>query len=342
MPSQNIIQVVLDDPRWASKIVSGKNSNIDVHLTTFPGVVGGEFRAHVTGLMPDHFGQVDVEITCTGFDDDVSSDKFSSSLNSYFQEAASLSIHKLSFEIKFLIPFEAKGTEEGATWQLLIYLGDGTSEILEIPVCRTPKSNPEITSVQIAAAGVVVNDKQKNGLKKTSKTHHNKSYMMTRSNGELTLLTRTCAPGRPAILAKGLGIFAGAWAVLMFFFYWTFKDGNGFVGFASITLFVLFILLLFMLFGVSSCQFHKDKLVIKHKLFGIPLNWSNVDRSDLAGFSTKYLTSFPSPGRLKFKYFVIGQTNKLSNVFISLQVFDQEEAWILAKELNDYLEIGKF
>lgn len=342
MVSQNTVQSVLDDDHWASRIVSGKHSNIEVHLSTFPGVVGGEFRAHVTGLMPDHFGQVDVEITCTGFDDDVSSDEFSSSLNTYFQEAASLSIHKLSFEIKFMIPFEAKGTEEGATWQLLIYLGDGTSEILEIPVCRTPKSNPEITSVQIVATGVEVNDKLKNGLKKTSKTHHNKSYMLTRSNGELTLLTRTCAPGRPAILAEGLGIFAGVWAVLMFYFYWIFKDGNGFIGFASITLFVLFISLLFLLFGVSSCQFRKDKLVIKHKLFGILLNWSNVDRSDLAGFSTKYLASFPSSGRLNFKYFVMGQTNKLSNVFISLQVFDQEEARMLAKELNEYIETGKY
>lgn len=151
MLSPTEIQLLLRDSRWASKLVSGKTTSTNVYLATFPGLVGGKFSGEIMGLTPDQYGQVDITITCTGFDSD------SSSPVVHFQEVESISIQNSSLEFLFRIPYEAQATEEGADWHLLIDFSNVESEVFEIPICRTLESNPKLTSVQIAAEGQKLN-----------------------------------------------------------------------------------------------------------------------------------------------------------------------------------------
>ena len=340
MASQTRIQSVLDDARWASGTVSGKRSTVRVQLETFPGVVGGEFLVKIVGLTPDDFGQVDVAITCTGFDDDDShDDSRSASPITYFQEVESLTIGDLSFEVAFWIPFEAIGTEEGATWHLSVYLGKGTSEIFEVPVCRTPESNPEITSVQIAAKDVGRKNHQEDKFRKNSNRDRVPPYTATNLNGEWNLRLPARTPGRSPILAKGLGIFAGIWAAMLASFYWLFEKNLEPVVALGIPLIIMLLAIIFMLFGVSHCTLSREKLVTTHKLFGVPLNWRKTERHDLAGFKTVCLDTMPSPGRSRFNYLVTAKTKGFENVFLALTVFDQNEARVFARKLNQFYSI---
>jgi len=166
----NQIQSVLLDSRWASRLISGDTTDISLYLATFPGVVGGNFCGKITGLTPDYDGQVDVTITCTGFD----SGSDSPSPMTYFQEIESFALQNSSFEFLFRIPYEARATEEDADWHLLINFSNGTSEVFEIPVCRTPESSPKLTSVQIAA--------EAHKLKSISLKNHLKIRIRTESS----------------------------------------------------------------------------------------------------------------------------------------------------------------
>ncbi len=340
MASQTRIQSVLDDARWASGTVSGKHSTIRVQLVTFPGVVGGEFRLKVVGLTPDNFGQVDVAITCTGFDDgDSHDDSSSSSPITYFQEVESVTIGDLSFEVDFWIPFEALGTEEGAIWHLSVYFGNGTSENFEVPVCRTPESNPELTSVQIAATGVGCKKHQGERFRENSNKDCVPPYTATNLNGEWNLRLPARTPGRPPILAKGLGIFAGLWAAMLASFYWLFEKSLGPVVALGFPLVIMLLAIIFILFGVSHCTLNREKLVTIHKLFGVPLSWRTTKRHDLAGFTTVCLDTIPSPGTSRFNYLVIAETKGFENVFLALTVFKQDEARVFARKLNQFYSI---
>lgn len=338
MVNQIQIQSVLNEARWASRTLTGKDSEINVHLVTFPGVVGGVFRAQFDGLKQDHFGEVNVSIISTGIDLGHPSDEHSSaSPITHFQEVESLSVQNFSFEVMFRIPFEAQGTEEGAVWNLTIHFANGTSEIFEVPVCRTTNSHPEITAVQIAAAGY----ESKQHQQKTSVENQFKPYTMTHSNGELNLRFPSRIPGRVSVLAKGLGIVAGLWAVMLAIIAWSSNGAFEPMFVFGLVLLIMLIAIVFMLFGVSYCKLNQDKLATTYKLFGLPIYWGNSSRSDVVGFSTLCLDPIQSPGKQQMNYVVTMMVKKSSKKFLCLTCFKQNEARMLAKQLNEFLGIGK-
>jgi len=329
----NQIQSVLLDSRWASRLISGDTTDISLYLATFPGVVGGNFCGKITGLTPDYDGQVDVTITCTGFD----SGSDSPSPMTYFQEIESFALQNSSFEFLFRIPYEARATEEDADWHLLINFSNGTSEVFEIPVCRTPESSPKLTSVQIAAEAHKLKKHQPEKPLENSNKNRIKPYTITVSDSELDLRLPASHQGQVNSLATGLGIFAGLWAAILVIILWLTNDTPDVIYVIGCLLLVMLIFAVFLFFGESHCILDKEKLIVKHKLFGIPINWSNTTRSDLAGVSTKFLAAIPKGKKSYSKYWVVANTSESSTVLLGVSTLNQNDARMLTKQLNEFL-----
>lgn len=349
MANQEKIQSVLENPRWASRTLAGKDSPIKAHLVTFPGVVGGDLRIQITGLTADYFGHTDVSVTCVGFDSDyVIGEHRSHSYGVDFQENESLLIEDFSFEISFRIPFGTQATEEGSQWHLLINFANGVSEVFEIPVCRTADSDPEMTSVRIAADGPLQKKHQQTSSSQNTIKHRIKPYTMTNSNGELNFRFPARTPGRKTVLVQGLGIFAGLWALMVVSVLWFSKEPPlDFIFVFGGMLVVILMGIVFLLFGVSHCKITKEKITTKHTLFGLPINWTKVNRDDLAGFSIKSLGLTSGQIKSQSNYLVIAVIKQDSEKkqdtyrFLCVTAFDQYQARLLAKELNDYWGIGE-
>ncbi|MDB4512059.1 hypothetical protein N9060_01215 [Arenicella sp.] len=355
MANQDKIQSVLQNSRWASRFVASKDSEIRVQLISFPGVVGGVFHAHITGLTADYFGHADVSMTCTGCDSDyIIGQPRQHSYGTDFQEHESLLIDAFSFEVSFRIPYDTQATEEGSDWHLSIDFANGVSEVFAIPVCRTVDSDPEMTSVQIAADGLIQNKDQQRLSSQNTINDRVKPYTMTNSNGELSFRFPARTPARKTVLARGLGIFAGLWAVMVVSVLWFSKQPplDLIFVFGGLLL-IMLIIILFLLFGISNCKINEKNITAKHKLFGLPINWTKVNREDLAGFSTKSLGLTSGQAKTQSNYFVIAvikpdpktkqdvKQKKNSYRFLCVTAFDQYQARLLAKKLNDYWAIGQ-
>lgn len=163
---------------------------------------------------------------------------------------------------------------------------------------------------------------------------------MTCSDRELDLQLPASTKGHLNTLVTGLGVFAGLWACMIALFLWLLPTDITFIIIFGGLLFIMLMSLVFLYFGVSHCKIDQDKLKIRHTLFGIPINWSNTNRQDLSGFSTIFLGVIPKEKGSHSKYFVVGKTKKLSNVFIGASTLNQNEARRLAKELNEFLGLG--
>lgn len=349
MINQQKVQSVLENPRWASRTIEGRDSPIKAHLVTFPGVVGGDLRIQITGLTADYFGHTDVSVTCIGFDSDyVFGETGSHSYDFNFQENESLFIEDFSFEVSFRIPFEAQATEEGSTWNLKIDFANGVSEVFEIPVCRTADSDTEMTSVQIAANGPVEKKHQQISSSQNAINNRIKPYTMIKSNSELNFRFPARTPGRKTVLVQGLGIFAGLWAAMIVSVFWFSKEPPlGFIIVFGGMLVVMLMIIVFLLFGVSHCKITKEKITTKHTLFGLPINWTKANRGDVAGFSIKSLGLTSGQIKSQSNYLVLAvlknESEKKQDLyrFLCVTAFDQYQARLLAKELNDYWGIGK-
>ena len=337
MVNQTNIESVLKDARWASRTLTGKHSDIEVHLTKFPSVVGGVFRAQVTGLSSDNYGQANITITCTSLDSDNAIDDFDAvSQSNHFEEAESLTIDNFSFDIMFHIPFDSVATEEGGSWHLSIYLSNGVVETFEVPVCRTDESNAELTSVQIAATGLNVKDNHQKESQQASPESLVKTFTVTKSIEEWKLQFPAHMPSRIPVFAKGLGIFTALWFVMVSVIYWATNGALEPIIMLGLPLIIMLISIVFLLFGVTDCRINKETLMTKHKLFGLPLKWGKVNRSEIAGFSTVSLGVV----QMQLNYMLIAKTKKESSVFLGVTVFNQKEARVLAKQLNEYWDIG--
>lgn len=338
MVNQTKIESVLKDARWASRTLSSKHSDIKVHLTKFPSVVGGDFRAQVTGLSSENFGQANISITCTSIDSVSSIDEFDSvSQTTHFQEVESLAIDAYSFDIMFHIPFDAVATEEGAYWSLSIYFSNGLVESFEVPVCRTDESNTQLTSVQIAATGLNLKENHQKESQHASADSLIKTYTVTKSREEWQLKFPAHISGRIPVLAKGLGIFTALWFVMFLVTYWASKGALEPVVILGLPLLIMLAFIVFMFFGVTHCLINKEMLITKHKLFGLPLKWNKVMRSEIAGFSTLSLGVI----QMQLNYMLIAKTKDESTVLFGLTVFNQKEARVIAKQLNEYWKIKK-
>ncbi len=337
MESRTPTQSVLKDDRWASGVLLGKESKIKLHLTTFPGLVGGTFRSVVMGLTPDYFGEANVTVTCSVLDSSTSADGSNhNSAGIDFQEVELLLVDDLKFDILFHIPFEAHATEEGGVWQLIMQFVNGATEIFDIPMCRTRESNSEITAAHIASQRFDQKKQQQSEVKNASNEIQAEPYTLEIAGGKLTLQSSPSPAGRPTF-AKGLAIFTGLWVVMTVFFYWL-LDGplNLVLVFGGFTVFML-ICLIFLLYGTSHCIIDREQMVSKHKLFGCTLNSRKTDRGKLTGFSPKLLTTAPSNKKFPFQYWVIGLTENNDSRIFSFTIFGQNEARVLAKKLSDFL-----
>jgi len=310
MATQTPVQSVLDDPRWDSGIVTDNQSDIQIRLLTFPGVVGGEFKAQVIGLLPQHMGQAEVTISCAGFESSNHSREFRpSNTDICFLEVETFQIQDPSLQVQFLIPFESKGTDEGYAWHLQIQFASGTAAIFEVPVCRTHESNPEVSELEIAAAGLNCKDQwQAERFEQRS-------------------------PG----LAKGIGVFWVLWALVTILFYFIFEGDVEVMVLLGLPLIALSTLLTFALFGVSKIKFSKDQMERRHSLFGLSIPM-RVKRSDIAGFNTKCVGSLGDSGG---SYLVVAEKTDSSNVFLSAALLNKNDAQTLVKRLNGFWDFRR-
>jgi len=326
MVSQSPIQTVLNDPRWASGIVESKRSNVTVHLQSFPGVVGGEFRALVVDLLPEHMGRAEVTLSCTGSDS-----------GNAFLEVETFQIQDPALEVHFLIPFEAKGSDEGHEWHLQIQFTSGATEVFEVPVCRTYESNPEVSEIEIAAAGL--NKKEQWHAARSeerSGSSWEKPYELTKADEELHLNIPSRVSGRPC-LAKGLAIFWGIWAAVTALFYWIFEGELEPTVILGIPLIAMSVLLAFALFGVSKIKIGKDQLVQRHSLFGLSIP-KRVKRSDISSFDTKCVGSL---GDANGSWLVVAEKTNTSCMFLSAALLNKTDARTLVKRLNKFWGIER-
>lgn len=333
------VESVLEDARWSSSNVVAESTNL--RLLTLPGIVGGEFRARLEGLFPTHLGEAVVTICCTGWERQRSSSEFKpSSPDIYFSEVECLQVVGPSLEIGFVIPFEAKGTEEDATWQLQIQFANGDTEIFEVPVCRTSTSDPKITAVTIAAAGVGLDssESESRSLGK-GKQRRRKPFELNEVDGELHLRIPSRTPGHPS-LAKGAGIICGIWAAATLFAGWIFfNETIEPLVILSIPLAGFSLLFAYALFGVSHTRLTKDKLIQRHVLFGIPIP-RTTNRSHISGFAPWCVDPMGAVSGGQVSYFVLVKRTHQNDLFTSFGLFNQDDARRLAKQLNEFWGIG--
>ena len=335
MVSQTQIQSVLDDSRWKAGIVDAARSSVAVQLQTFPGVVGGEFKALVVGLLPEHIGQAEISISSSGFE----SENFRhqhrpSNPNISFLEVESFQIQGPTLEVQFLIPFEAKGTNEGYSWHLQIQFASGTTEVFEVPVCRTFESNPEVSEIEIAAAGLNKEERWHPQISEEKTGSWKKSFDLTKANQELHLSIPSRIARRPS-LATGLGVFWGIWAAVTALFYWIFEGELEPMLILGIPLIAMTVLLTFAVFGVSRVKFCQEQMEQRHSLFGLSFP-KRVKRSEITGFLTKCVGSLGDAGG---SYLVVAEKNDSSNVFLSAALLNKNDAHTLVKRLNKFWEI---
>jgi hypothetical protein len=340
MISQTPVQSVLDDPKWSSGVVASKRSDVAVRLQTFPGVVGGEFDAQLVGLLPQHMGHAEVTISSTGFDSDnyrSTREIRSSNADISFLEVEALQIDGPALRIQFLIPYEAKGTDEGYDWHLQIHFADGTTEVFEVPVCRTFESNPEVSELEIAAAGLNKKEQWHADRSEERLGHgRQKSFEVVKKGDKLLITIPSRTPGRPG-LAKGLGVFWGLWVAATCFFYLIADGDIEPMVILGIPLIAMSILLAFLVFGKSRIKFCSDQMEQRHSLFGLSIP-KQVKRTDIAGFNTKCLGSLGDTGG---SYLVVVEKLDSTFVFLSAALFNKNDSHTLVKRLNQFWELKR-
>lgn len=338
MTTRTALETIIEDPKWATGTISGKRSDVAIVLQSFPGIVGGEFKALVTGLLPEHFGRAEVTISCVGVDPhnrrQTNENYYSSNPDVSFLEVESLQIGGPTLQIHFLIPFEAKGTDEGFDWHLQIQFANGRTEVFEVPICRTCESSPEVSELEIAAAGLCRKEQWYEQKEKVrSGRSRMKPFELRKTDDELLVSIPSRIPGRPC-LAKGLGIFWGIWATVTALFYWVFEGEVEPMLILGIPLFAMTVLLAFMLFGVSKNRINQEGIVQRHSLLGLSFP-KRIKRSDVTGFLPKCIGSLGDAGG---SYLIIAET-KQANVFLSAALLNKSDARTLAKRLNSFWDI---
>lgn len=345
-----ISETIRENPHWAAGVVRANRSELQLLLNTIPGVVGGEFHAELHGIATGLSGTADVSLTCTRWDNSSRHARKSSSPNTHFYEIERVEITNSKLDIRFLIPFEAKGTEEDATWELVVELPSGTSEVFEVPICRTDESNPEITSVQIASYGLGVEESENpqrqsssesnefgaGANRNASKRKNSKPYQLQLNETSLQLKIPSHISGRPSFFQGGL-IMTLIWVTFVGLVAWLIDEGvepwliAGIPGalFASLTAFARF--------GVTTVELNPEELAVRYRLFG--LGWTKrIQVPDIDGFKPSCMGKLPTKGGGQISYAMMVSDKASRTSFLGAGLLNQSESRTLSKKLNGLLE----
>lgn len=343
-------ETVLENPLWSAGVVQARRSKLQLFLNTIPGVVGGEFHAELCGIEAGLSGTADVTLSCTSWDGSSNHARQSSSPNSHFYEIERVEIKHSKVDIRFLIPFEAKGTEEDATWQLVVDLPNGTSDIFEVPICRTDESNPEINSIQIASYGLNVRESEEyqsqgsiesdqfhsRSSRKDSKSENSKAYQLQQDERALHLTIPGHVPGRPSFVKGGL-IMTLIWVGFVGFVAWVIDEGIGPWLIAGVPGALFASLTAFARFGVTMVELNQNELSVRYRLFG--LGWTKrLEVANIDGFKPCCVGKLPAKGGGQISYAMMVSAKTSNSSFIGAGLLNQFESRILSKKLNGFLD----
>lgn len=333
MAIQTQFESTIDDPKWASGTIVSQNSDVAVRLKKRPGVVGGQFKAQLVGLLPEHAGRAEVTLSSTGFESESRRCEIgTTSPDISFLEVGSFQIQSESVEIHFLIPYEAKGTDEGFEWILQIQFANGTIEVFEVPICRTHESNPEVTELEIAAAGLNAKEQwYAQQPEERSGRSWRKPYELAKTDQELHVTIPSRISGRPS-LAKGLGVFWGLWASATALFYWISGGELEPMVILGIPLLAMSGLLVFLLFGISKNRLCERQLETRHTLLGFSIP-KRIKRTEIEGFLKLCVGSLGDPGG---SYLVVARRKDSGNTFLSAALLNKSDAQNMVKRLNTF------
>lgn len=344
------IERLLENPLWSTGVVQTSRSELRLLLNTIPGVVGGEFHAELSGIKAGLSGTADVSLTCTSWDMCTSRTRQPSSPNTHFYEIERVEIKHSKLDIRFLIPFEAKGTEEDATWELVVELPDGTSEMFEVPICRTDESDPEITSIKVSSLGSgdeAFEENQQQGSSKSSqyqarphrntfKQENSKPYQLRLDENTLHLRIPGHVLGRPSF-AKGGLIVTLIWVGFAGFVAWLIDEGIGPWLIAGIPGTLLASFTVFARFGVTEVELNQIELAVRYRLFG--LGWTKrIPIVDIDGFKSCCVGKLPTKGGEQISYAMMVRDNASRSSFIGAGLLDKPESRTLSTKLNGFLE----
>ena len=341
---------VLENPNWSAGVVQAQRSELQLFLNTIPGIVGGEFHAELCGIEAGVLGTADVTLACTCWDGSSNRSRPSSSPNIHFYEIERFEIKHSKVDIRFLIPFEAKGTEEDATWQLVIDLPNGISEVFEVPICRTDESNPEISSIQIASYGLNVgqteefqsksssesNQFHSRSSRNDSRSENSKFYQLQQDERALHLRIPGHVPGHPSFVKSGL-IMTLIWVAFVGLVAWLIDEGIGPWLIAGVPGALLASLTVFARFGVTVVDLNQNELIVRYRLFG--LGWTKrLEVENIDGFKSCCVGELPAKGGGQISYAMMVSAKTSNSSFIGAGLLNQSESRILSKKLNGFLD----
>jgi len=330
----------MNDFQWTSDLIIAPRSKWTLHLGTRPGIIGGKFQATLEGLPPS--GSAQVTISCTAWEKRNSNSRHvSSGPDILFIEVESFEVTASSLEVQFVIPFDAKGSNEGATWELLVELNDGVSEIFEIPVCRTKLSNPEINEVSMASFGIGLDESSDSKSRKKiaqPNSSKQKAYELKIESEKLSLSIPARVPGRIS-WAKPVGWIWAIWAVVTVAFVFLFDEKLEVCTILGIPLLFMSIVWVFIMFGKSIVELHEDGMVLRHCLFGVKLP-NRTPRKEIQGFVVKCVGSLPTSKGSSQAMYVLAAEKPTSSSFLSGALLDRTDARTLAKRLNEFWDIS--
>jgi len=336
MTTHTPVQSVLDNPRWASRSVTNSQSNVSVQLLTFPGVVGGEFKARIVGLLPEHKGRAEVTISCSGGSQNSASTTHGNHVIP-FLEVESFDVQDQPLTVHFLVPFESKGTDEGYVWHLQIQFANGTTEVFEVPICRTFESNPEVSELEIVSAGLSKKDQwYADRSEARFGRSRRKPFELSKENDDLLVSMPSFISGRPS-LGRGQEIF---WIIVaaVAFVALLVMDGDIAPKLSlAIPLIPIMVVLVFLRFGVSKLTFSNDQMKLRHSLFGISYP-TRVKRSNITGFLPKCMGSLGDEGG---SYLVVAECKDSKSVFLSAAMLNKNDAYTLVKRLNSFWDLRR-
>lgn len=343
-------ETVLENPLWSAGVVRASRSEQQLFLNTIPGVVGGEFHAELCGIETGLEGIADVSLTCTSWDNSSKHSRKSTSPDTHFYEIEKVEIKHSKIDIRFLIPFETKGTEENAIWRLVVDLPNGVSETFEVPICRTDESNPEVNAIQIASYGLGIEESEE--LQRPSSSNENllhsgtsrhvfrsgnaKPYQMQIDEGALNLRIPGHVPGRPSFFKGGL-IITLLWVTFCGLVAWLIDEGIEPYLIAVIPGALFAALTAFARFGVTVVDLNQKELTVRYTLFGI--GWTKrIQTGDIGGFKPCCVGKLPTKDGGQISYAMMVEDKASNSSFLGAGLVNQSESRVLSKELNAFLD----